>query len=112
MMKNETPERRGAKRYSVTMDIEWEHVGVRREGTLADLSETGCFVLSGYDLVQGCEVELFIPLGDGIIGRFGGVVANSVRDIGFAVRFLGQSEEQRAFLRDHLKSVERAEAEN
>lgn len=95
-------ERRGAKRFSVTIDIEWEHGSDRHTGTVSDLSEGGCFVLSGAEIADDDTVELFIPIGDGMKVQFGGVVTNHVFEIGFAVSFTSLSEAQRNVLRNYL----------
>lgn len=94
--KNE--ERRRARRFAVTIDIEWQcHFG-RRTGTMSDISEEGCFVLSEVDVSDGELVKIFIPLSDGMKIEFLGQVANFVYDIGFAVNFLRLSEPQKEFL--------------
>lgn len=95
-------ERRSTKRYEVSIEIEWStHYG-RRAGTLSDVSETGCFVLSSVDMSDGELVKIYIPLSDGTDVEFLGQVANFVSDIGFAVHFLSLSDTQKEFLRSFV----------
>lgn len=107
-MKKETPDRRrstdrrSARRFSVTIDIEWEHSGDRHPGTISDLSEGGCFVLTGIEVEDGDEVGLFLPIGDGMKVQYIGTVTNHVHEIGFAATFTRVSEAQRSVLRSYL----------
>lgn len=108
MMKKETPDRRRStdrrttKRYTVTIDVEWERSGQRYPGTISDLSEGGCFVLTGVEVEDGDEVGVFLPIGDGMKVQYAGIVTNNVREIGFAARFTRVSEAQRNVLRSYL----------
>lgn len=108
MMKKETPDRRrstdrrSSKRYTVTIDIEWEMAGQRYPGTISDLSEGGCFVLTGVEVEDGTEVGLFLPIGDGMKVQYIGTVTNHVYEIGFATHFTRVSEAQRNVLRSYL----------
>jgi hypothetical protein len=114
MNKNEIPdrrrgiERRTAKRYSVNIDIEWEHGAERLMGTVSDISENGCFVLSGADVNDGEVVELLLPIGDGMKVQFTGMVSNHVAEIGFAVRFAPLSDAQRNVLLNFLSGEKEA----
>ena len=91
-------ERRSTKRYSVSIEIEWEHHTGRRGGTISDISEKGCFVLTDVDVGDGELVKIFIPLTDGMKVEFMGQVANFVNEIGFAVHFFSLSDAQKEFL--------------
>jgi hypothetical protein len=93
-------ERRGVARNPVSIDIEWEASGGRRNGTISDINHAGCFVLSGGEVTDGESVRLFLPLGDGMKVEFDGEVANHVFEIGFAVRFASVSEAQRRIITD------------
>ena len=99
--KNE--ERRKAKRYPVNIEVEWENHFGRRTGTLGDVSEEGCFILSEVDVSDGELVKIFIPLTDGMKVQFLGQVANFVYEIGFAVHFLSLSDAQKEFLRNFVE---------
>lgn len=117
MMKKETPDRRrstdrrSARRFTVTIDIEWEHSGQRHPGTISDLSEGGCFVLTGIEVQDGDEVGVLLPIGDGMKVQYAGTVTNHVYEIGFAASFTSVSEAQRNVLRNYLLGEEEAAAE-
>ena len=112
MMKKETPDRRrstdrrSSRRYTVTIDIEWEHAGQRHPGTISDLSEGGCFVLTGVEVQDGDEVGVLLPIGDGMKVQYAGTVTNHVYEIGFAASFRSVSEAQRNVLRSYLLGEE------
>jgi hypothetical protein len=91
-------DRRRTPRYAVNLEVEWENHDGRRTGTLSDISEDGCFVLSDVDVSDGELVKVFIPLTDGMKVEFMGQVANFVYEIGFAINFLSLSEAQKEFL--------------
>jgi hypothetical protein len=96
--RRQSDERRSSKRYEVSIDVEWEtHLG-KHAGTLSDISEKGCFILSSVDMSDGELVKVWVPLSDGMSVEFMGQVANYVSDIGFAVHFLSLSDAQKDFL--------------
>jgi hypothetical protein len=96
-------ERRTSKRYSVNVDAEWEHSSGRHTGTVSDISENGCFVLSSGDVNDGDAVKLFLPMGDGMKVQFEGEIKNHVYEIGFAVKFINMSDAQRGVLANFLE---------
>jgi hypothetical protein len=96
-------DRRRARRFSISIDVEWENHNGRRTGTLGDISEEGCFVLSEVDVSDGELVKIFIPLSDGMQVEFLGQVANFVYEIGFAVQFLSLSAAQKEFLSNFVE---------
>lgn len=87
-------ERRAINRRNVSIDVEWETAGERRPGTLSDLSEAGCFVLSSGDVGDGELIRLLVPLGDGMKVQIAGEVRNKVVEIGFAMEFIDLTEAQ------------------
>ncbi|MEO8647933.1 MAG: PilZ domain-containing protein [Acidobacteriota bacterium] len=91
-------ERRAATRYKVSLDVEWEGEWGRRSGTISDLSELGCFVLSSGDAADGSLVTLFLPLSAGMKVQFVGEVTNHLVEVGFAARFLDLTYAQKEFL--------------
>lgn len=101
--RRKSDDRRTAKRFTVTIDIEWENHNGRRSGTVSDISEEGCFVLSEVDVTDGELVKVFIPLSDGMKVEFLGQVANFVHEIGFAVHFLSLSNAQKEFLSNFVE---------
>ena len=96
-------ERRRTKRYAVNLEIEWEYHDGRRPGTLSDISEEGCFVLTDFDISDGEFVKIFVPLSDGMKVEFLGQVANFVYEIGFAVHFLSLTDAQKEFLESFVE---------
>ena len=96
-------DRRSKKRYPINLDVEWESHYGKRSGTLSDISEDGCFVLSEVDVSDGELVKIYIPLSDGMKVEFMGQVANFVYEIGFAVNFLSLSDAQREFLKNFME---------
>jgi len=87
-------ERREVERQIFSIDVEWEGPEGRRDGTLSDLSEAGCFVMSSGEIAVGETVRLFLPLGDGMKVEVLGEVRNFVFEIGFALKFLDPTEAQ------------------
>jgi hypothetical protein len=101
--RRKSDDRRSARRFTVNIDVEWENHNGRRSGSLSDISEEGCFVLSAVDVSDGELVKIFIPLSDGMQVEFLGQVANFVYEIGFAVHFLSLSAAQREFLSNFVE---------
>ena len=101
--RRQSDDRRTTKRYAVNIDIEWESHFGRRSGTMSDISQEGCFVLSEVDVSDGELVKVFIPLTDGMKVEFLGQVANFVYEIGFAVNFLSPTDAQKEFLANFVE---------
>jgi len=96
--RRKSDDRRKSRRYPLSLEIEWENYHGRRPGSLSDISEDGCFVLSEVDVSDGELVRVFIPLTDGMKVEFLGQVANYVYEIGFGVNFISLTDGQREFL--------------
>lgn len=58
-------ERRLDARVRVNLPARWESFLTQQEGTIVDLSRTGCFVLSGGKLEPNELIRLEITLSDG-----------------------------------------------
>ena len=101
--RRKSDDRRKSKRYPVNLDVEWENHYGRRPGTLSDISEEGCFILSEVDVSDGELVKIFIPLTDGMKVEFLGQVANYVYEIGFAVHFISLTGAQEEFLENFIE---------
>lgn len=101
--RRKSDDRRTTKRYAVNLDIEWENHFGRRPGTMSDISEEGCFILTEVDVSDGELVKIFVPLTDGMKVEFLGQVANYVYEIGFAVHFLSLSDAQKEFLTNFVE---------
>ena len=87
-------DRRDVNRQNVSIDIEWEAADGRYSGTLSDLSEAGCFVLSSGQVEAGDNIKILVPLGEGMKVELLGEVRNCVFEIGFALRFTKPSAAQ------------------
>src|SRR5687767_9310974 len=101
--RRKSDDRRASKRYAVSIDIEWENHFGRRAGTMSDISQEGCFVLTEVDVSDGELLKIFIPLTDGMKVEFLGQVANFVYEIGFAVNFLSLTDAQKEFLTNFVE---------
>lgn len=91
-------ERRAFRRYSVRIDIEWEGLIGRQQGTISDISSFGCFVLCSGEVENGETVKLLIPVRKGMKIQIFGEVVNHVFEIGYGMRFVKLNEAQRGFL--------------
>lgn len=96
-------ERRKTKRFSVTLEIDWGNGVTRQRGTLSDISDSGCFVLSSNLPEEGELVKLFLPMTDGMQVDFDGQVSNLAPEIGFAVEFLFLTPSQKEFLESFVQ---------
>jgi len=99
-------ERRGTNRYPVEVDVEWQGISGRSIGTLSDVSLDGCFVLGSGDVTDGEQIEIFVPLADGMKVQFDGKVANHVFEIGFGIKFDPLSAAQRELLVGLVRKTE------
>lgn len=91
-------ERRRSARSKLTIDVEWETTIGRRAGTLSDINELGCFILTGGFVEDGEAIKIFLPLNAGTKVEFAGSVANHVYEIGFACNFVDLTIAQKEFL--------------
>ena len=98
-------ERRSEKRYTINMDIEWEGLIGRQNGTMSDISLLGCFVLCSGEVENGEIVKLYIPIANGMKAQFLGKVVNHVFEIGFGVEFINLNNAQKEFLVKLLKTL-------
>lgn len=98
-------DRRIAERFQVNIEIEWEGLVGRKNGTISDLSPTGCFVLCSGEVEDSENVKIFFPLTDGRKIQFWGEVVNHVFEIGFAMRFIELSEAQKDFLEKFVDTL-------
>jgi hypothetical protein len=92
-------ERRTAERIRLDLTTRWEGLTTQGRGAVSDLSATGCFVLSGGEVTTGelIRLQISFPRDVGIVW---GRVVYAVAEIGFALRFvLGSDEDRRALER-------------
>lgn len=107
--KNREPgqERRAVRRHAITIDIEWEGLVGRQQGTISDISLLGCFVLCSGEVENGETVKLFFPVAEGMKVQFWCEVVNHVYEIGFAVKFIELNEAQEEFLKSIINSIDK-----
>lgn len=74
-------------------------------GTISDISEHGCFILTAGEVQDGENVKIFFPLSGGMKVLFWGEIVNHVQEIGFAVRFFALSEAQEDFLEKFVDTL-------
>jgi hypothetical protein len=90
-------DRRKAERVQVNLEASWEGVFARHDGLVADISMTGCFILTD-DRVKPNElvrVEILLHAGERM--SLWGEIVYQIAEMGFGVRFTHLSdEEQRA----------------
>jgi hypothetical protein len=100
-------DRRQMPRHKVKIEIEWEGLVGRKTGTISDISETGCFVMSSGEVMDNETVKIFFPLTGGMKVQFMGVVTNHYLQIGFAIQFIDLSEAQVDFLEKFVDTLEK-----
>ena len=82
----------------------------RDNGTVTDLSRTGCFVLTGGNVEVKELVWLEIQLSDTQAVTFWAEVVDHASDIGFALKFNSTSPEDEATLAKFLEGVFQSQA--
>jgi PilZ domain-containing protein len=98
-------ERRSAPRARVKLAARWEGVLSRENGTVTDLSRSGCFVLSGGKVEVKELVSLEIHLTDNETVNFWAEVVDEASEIGFALKFNSSSSEDEAALAKFLEAI-------
>ena len=91
-MKNE---RRSAPRVKVDLPVRWEGVLTQQIATITNLSETGCFVLTGGKVEPKELIRLEIELPDQEAVYFWSEVVDEAYEIGFAARFTSSEDDDR-----------------
>ena len=99
-------ERRVEDRIRLTVDIEWDSNDGCHPGTLSDLSSTGCFILASGFFTEGATVRVHLPITESEIFVAVGEIVNQYPDLGFALRFMNLTDEQRQSLNDFARQHE------
>lgn len=96
--------RRKSERVNVSLEVTMESSSGKRGVRISDLSEGGCFVdsISVVNLHEKLSLKVRMPTGE-LIGLYGEVVT-VFPGIGFGLRFIPESEEERTEI-DHLVST-------
>ena len=84
-------ERRRAHRLRTNIDVRWETLKTQGRGAIADLSASGCFVLTGGE-VSPRELARLDLVVSGELTTLWGSVVYAIPEMGFAVRFVFASE--------------------
>lgn len=85
-------ERRRNPRVRVNLPARWEGVLTQQEASVTDLSNKGCFVLTGGKVEPKELIRLEIQLPDQEPIYFWAEVVDAAFEIGFAVRFTSMDE--------------------
>ncbi len=103
-------DRRSAPRARVKLQARWEGVVSRENGTVTDLSRSGCFMLTGGKVEIKELVWLEIQLTDRQKVNFWAEVVNEASEIGFALKFNSSSPEDEAALAAFLEKIFQGQA--
>lgn len=98
-----TDERRKHERKDLRKQILLEFMSGKRQVCIADIGMQGCYVDSIVEVVKG-ELVSFDLSTDDMAVRFVGNVAYVLPGMGFGVRFVELTEEQRLFLAVFMNS--------
>ena len=99
-------ERRTAPRLRTNISARWETLKSQGRGSVCDLSSGGCFVLTGGDAEAKELVRLELILEDRIVSVWGYVVYR-IREMGFALRFVLQIEDDRQAIEHLIEHAQR-----
>jgi len=98
-------ERRRAERFHANVRVRWETLKAQGRGDVCDLSSSGCFVLTGGEVVRGELARLELMLAGDMTTLWGNVVYN-INEMGFAVRFVFGSEADEQIIERVIRNVQ------
>jgi hypothetical protein len=101
-------DRRSEKRWDVCLDAIWDGKSGNYSARVTDLSEGGCYVDSLGEAQTGEVIAFKLQLPEGEWLELSGVVAHQSPPLGFGLRFVTLSDEQREKLHsllDHLQPI-------
>lgn len=90
-------EQRAAPRFLVDLNVRWETLKSEGRGAVSDLSTSGCFVLTGGEVIAGELTRLQIA-SDRQVAIAWGQVIYAISEMGFAVRFVFGGEDEKESL--------------
>lgn len=98
-------ERRLNARVKVNLPVRWENFLIQQAATVADLSLTGCFVLSGgkVELNELVRLEISLPSDEPIY--LWAEVIDQADEIGFSVRFTAMDDDERERLEQFVRQT-------
>lgn len=88
-------ERRRSPRVNVNLPVRWEGVLTQKSATVSNLSNNGCFILTGGKVEPKELIRLEIQLPEGEPIYFWSEVVDEAYDIGFAAHFTMASDEDK-----------------
>ena len=92
-------DRRNEKRWDVCLDAVWDGKSGNTVARVTDLSEGGCYVDTMGEAQVGEVIDFKLHLPDGGWLELTGEVAHQTPPLGFGLRFVTLSDEQREKLR-------------
>ena len=101
-------DRRNEKRWDVCLDAAWDGKSGNHHARVTDLSEGGCYVDSLGEAQVGELIVFKLQLPDSEWLELTGEVAHQTPPLGFGLKFINLSDEQRERLRsliDHLQPI-------
>ncbi len=98
-------ERRIAERVRVNLEAYWESLRLQREGTISDISMSGCFMLTSSDVAPKETVKIEIKLRDQRRIDLRGEVVYQIPEMGFAIRFIEFTEEEKLALEQLINAA-------
>jgi PilZ domain len=94
--------RRADHRLGINLRVRWDGISGQNESRISDISLGGCYVdsLSRADLGEVVNLELELPSGKWL--QLQGEVTTFQEGVGFGLRFVSLSEEEKAALQQLL----------
>ena len=99
-------DRRSQERLEVCLEAVWDGSG-NRSARITDLSEGGCYVDTTGETLTGELLNFRVQLPNGNWLELTGEVAHQMRTVGFGLRFVELSDEQREQLRQFIEYLKR-----
>ena len=98
-------ERRLNDRVKLNLPVRWESFLTQQADTVTDLSQTGCFVLSGgkVELNELIRLEISLPNDEPIYPW--AEVVDLADEIGFSVRFIAMDDDERERLEQFVRHM-------
>ncbi|HEX8708875.1 MAG TPA: PilZ domain-containing protein [Pyrinomonadaceae bacterium] len=101
-------DKRRAERILVNLNARWEGVLAQHEGTIVDISSTGCFILTADEVMprELIRIEIQLPTDRQTYTSLWGEVVYQISEMGFALRFTGSTEAEEKMLNmlmDYIK---------
>ncbi|HUQ33620.1 MAG TPA: PilZ domain-containing protein [Pyrinomonadaceae bacterium] len=103
-------ERRRAERYQVNLAVQWESASAQRQGTISDISTSGCFILTTPEIVATEPVWVGIQLPKGKSVTLPGQAVYLTEEIGFAMRFIDLGLTEQRFLQRLVETARKKSA--